>query len=112
MVVVKPFGPHHFSTCCGSVQALNTISRGASKIRVNISSRSGTSAAVLVFPALVAAMLFLPLLCFLLHLAQIVVQPVEALGPEFAVMLHPVGHIAQRTGLQPARPPLRLASPR
>ena len=37
---VKPFGPHHCATCFGSVQASNTRSRGASKVRVSTKSRS------------------------------------------------------------------------
>src|SRR5712675_2248532 len=38
--LVKPFGPHHSASCFGSVHALNTVSRGALKTRVMISSRS------------------------------------------------------------------------
>ena len=47
----KTFGPHHFATCFGSVQAAKTRSRGASKMRVKTSSRS--------VAVLVAAMLLL-----------------------------------------------------
>src|SRR5713101_596406 len=37
--LVNPFGPHHFAICFGSIHALNTTSRGASRRRVMTSSR-------------------------------------------------------------------------
>lgn len=44
---VEPFIPHHSDTYSGSVQSLNTTSRGASKIRVMTSDRvSGEAVAV------------------------------------------------------------------
>src|SRR5687767_10145217 len=52
---------------------------------------------------LAAAALFLRL-----QFLQVAVQPVEALVPEAAVVLHPVGGVLQRLGAEPARPPLRL----
>src|SRR3972149_245681 len=63
---VNPFGPHHCATCFGSVHALNTSSRGASKTRVMTSSRSVAVMASLVF-ALLTVMLFL----LVFRLAQI-----------------------------------------
>src|SRR4051794_6063418 len=45
VVVVKPFGPHHLSRCCGSVHILKTSSRGASNTRVAAISRSPTRVA-------------------------------------------------------------------
>src|SRR5882762_453050 len=45
MVFVKPIGPHHCATCLGSVHALNTSSRGASKTRDRTISRSAESSA-------------------------------------------------------------------
>ena len=38
-VVVNPFGPHHWTTCRGSVHRSKTSSRGASKTRVATISR-------------------------------------------------------------------------
>src|SRR5579871_4999160 len=38
--LVKPLGPHHCASSFGSVQALNTRSRGALKTRVIVISRS------------------------------------------------------------------------
>src|SRR5690349_20653803 len=40
MVFVNPFGPHQLTTCLGSVQADQTNSRGAFKMRVMNISRS------------------------------------------------------------------------
>ena len=50
-------GPHQCGTCFGPVQASNTRSRGASKTRVKISSRSDAALAL----ALLTGMLFLVL---------------------------------------------------
>src|SRR5207245_8454315 len=47
-----------------------------------------------------------------LQLAQIALEAVEALVPEAAIMLDPVGDLLQRARLQPAGPPLRLAAAR
>src|SRR6266571_3434705 len=47
VVVVKPFGPHHFAMCSGSVHTFHTRSRGASKMRTAAISRSPTSVAKL-----------------------------------------------------------------
>src|SRR5580700_2294579 len=107
MVVVNPCGPHHCTRCFGLVQASNTNSRGASKTRVKISSRSLALAAALVL-ALLAGMLFL---LFLL-LAKVGVQTIETLLPETAVVFHPVRDILQRIGFQPAGPPLGFAPAR
>src|SRR5690348_10344044 len=103
---VSPSGAHHRIACWGSVQAPYTMSRGASKRRVMTSSRSAASAAALGL-ALLAAIFLL-----LLQLAQIVVEAVEALLPEAAIMLDPARHVLERSGLEPAWPPLRLAAAR
>src|ERR1700716_2725832 len=71
MVVLKPFGPHHCTTCFGSVQAAHTNSRGASNKREMTISRS-LSVAVLFLTSL-AVIFLLP--C---HLLQVVVEAVEA----------------------------------
>src|SRR5216110_1454841 len=97
---VKPFGPHQRSRRSGSVHALKTSSRGASKTRVMTSSPAAGFLAAL-GSGLLAAMLLL-----VLQLTQIVVQAIEALLPEVAIGLHPVGDLLQRTGGQPAGAPL------
>src|SRR5262245_1305360 len=106
MVVVKPLGPHHSFMCSGRVKASNTSSRGASSSRVKVSSRPRTVAR----SVLSVAAIFLLLLA--LHPVQVVLEPVQALFPEAAVVLDPVRHLAQRAGLQPAGPPLGLAAAR
>ena len=110
VVLVKPFGPSQCTRCSGSVHARKTSSRGASNTRVMTISRSAVSGWTLGLghrgprwqlgrPPLLG-----------LQLAQVLVQPVEALFPELAVALQPVGHVLERRGLQPARPPLGLAA--
>src|SRR2546430_12691244 len=101
--VVKPCGPHQRTSRSASVQALKTRGRGASKTRAMTSSRS---AAVLALPP---AAMSPP---FRLQLAQIVLQAIEALVPETAIVLQPVGGLLERSRLEPARPPLRLAAAR
>src|SRR5215472_4652405 len=97
-IVVKPCGPHQRATCSGCVQALNTNRRGVSMTRVTTSSRS----AVLMFAStsLLLALQFL----------QVVLQPVEALFPEAAVIFQPVSRALERARSQPAWPPLRRAA--
>src|SRR5713101_3497922 len=102
--IVKPCGPHQRTTRSGSVQALKTRRRGASRTRVMTSSRSVDSMAAL----LLSAMSLLPPF----QLAQIAFQAVEALFPETAIVLQPVRGVLQRTRLEPAGPPLRLATAR
>src|SRR6266850_2005404 len=93
VVVVKPFGPHHFPTCSGSVHTFHTSSRGASKTRVAAISRSPTSAA-----------LSLPAATFHL-LGQQVGEALEGFAP--ALVLAEAGH-ARRRGLPHGQ--LRLAA--
>src|SRR5579859_3322582 len=83
---VNPLGPHQRASRSGSVHALNTSSRGASNVRVMTSSRF----AALDHDSLAAIRPLLEL-----HLAQIVVQAIEATVPKFAVPLHPVGDVPQ-----------------
>src|SRR5258708_11629146 len=96
---VKPCGPHHSATHFGSVQALNTSSRGASNTRVKINSCCSLA---MMFPVDIFFLLFL-------HFAQIVIQPIEAGRPELPVVRHPIGDVLQRRGCDAAWPPLRLA---
>src|SRR5579871_4733017 len=75
---VKPFGPHHCITYCGSVQAFQTNARGASKILV-ITIRSFS-----------LTMFFsISGLCFL-HLTQNHIQLVETLFPQSPIVRRPV----------------------
>src|SRR5215470_10769490 len=61
-----------------------------------------------------SAALFLapPLLPFGLHLAQIVVEAIEALLPKAAIVREPVVDVLQPVRLDPARAPLRFAAAR
>src|SRR5712675_3090757 len=100
IVVVKPLGPHHCTTCLGSAHASQTSSRGASKTRVITISRSEVFSTGLF---LVSAM---PLLLFF-QITQVVVQAIEPLLPYHAVVFQPIGYILEGACLQPAGPPLR-----
>src|SRR5262245_19186256 len=108
IVVVKPFGPHHFTTCSGSVIASQTISRGASTTRVRRNSRSeGLAGSSLLFAATSSLLLEFP---------EVFVQAVEALLPEPSIVSDPVGDLAERIGAQraelPAAEPPFLDEPR
>src|SRR6267143_3223975 len=95
----KPCGPHHCVTRFGSVHALNTNSCGASNTRISTSSWRSF-----------AMMLPVPMLFLLfLYVAQIVIQPIEALCPEPLVVSHPIGYVLERPASDPAGSPLRLA---
>src|SRR5437763_13467663 len=96
--LVKCFGPHHCATCFGSVHALNTRSRGASKMRVMTSSRccvrgsddiAVVSALEFVWVIPVISVISVILLLLLLKLLEVVLQAVHALVPEPAILLHP-----------------------
>src|SRR5437879_10878226 len=100
--LVNLCGPHHWATIFGSGQALNTSSRGASRMRV--SSNSCPSFGVM----LPVAMVFLLFLC----VPQIFVQTVETFGPEALIMRQPIRAILERRGSNAARPPLRFAPAR
>src|SRR5918995_7039490 len=83
-VIVKPRGADHRTRCSRSVHALKTRLKGASKMRVMTSSRSAVPAAALAFFAAMSLPLHL-------QLAQIILQAIEALLPEPAIVLQPVG---------------------
>src|SRR5690242_8825966 len=102
--MVNPRGQSHSRMCSGSVHIRYTSSAGASKMRVRTSSRSRASAPT---SFLLACM---SLLLLALQLLQVIVQTVEALLPVAAVVLDPIGHLAQRAGLEPAGAPLGLAA--
>src|SRR5580700_10238201 len=95
--LVKPLGPHHFARCAGSVHILNTSSRGASMMRVRISSRSAAVVVAVcgigVLPRVVASagwFVGIGWRCRLDFL-QVFVEAIQALFPGPAVMLDPVG---------------------
>src|SRR5712691_8327337 len=90
--------------CFGSVQAFHTRSRGASKTRMAVISRSAVLLSTLFFTA-VAAMSSL-LLVF--HFGQIGLHPIHAVFPETAIVLDPIGDVFERLGVEAAWPPLRL----
>src|SRR5204863_8191011 len=96
------------ATICGSVHALKTISRGALKTRVMTRSCASSRAALLLF--LFSLLLPAMFLLLVLQLAQVFVQSVEALLPEFPVFLHPLGDLFEPGRLEPAGTPLRVAA--
>src|SRR5450755_2446213 len=104
IVLVKPFGPHHCAICFGSVQAFQTNSRGASTVRVMTMVGSPGAATALLLSAT-----FLPLG---LQFLEIVVEPVQALVPQAAIVLQPTVNAAKRLGFDLAGPPLRLPAAR
>src|SRR5580692_787484 len=111
--LVNPFGPHHCSMCAGSFQAFHTRLRGALNTRVITRSHSEDSIAVWVLArgfAAIGLLLFSRFLLF--QLTQVIVEPVKTLLPKTAIVLDPSRDILQRSGLQPARTPLCLASAR
>src|ERR1700751_5148992 len=81
---VKPFGPHHCITYCGSVHAFHTNSRGASKTLVT----TIRSISLTVF-FVISDLLFL-------HLIYNYIQFVEALFPESAIAKRPVADCFNR----------------
>src|SRR5271156_363933 len=85
------------------------------------SSRSTMFVAALLLGSLAAMLLLLGLYPGLypassgfagFQLPQIVVQTIETLLPETAIMLHPVGNGLEWSGLEPAGPPLGFAAAR
>src|SRR6185437_3785696 len=105
-VSVKPYGPHHFTICSGSVHASQTSSRGASKTRVITTSRSapnvGAASGPLVLPAATRRLLSL-------QGSQVFIQTIEAFEPETPIALDPVSNLFQRRRAQSAGAPLRVS---
>src|SRR5438477_12069006 len=94
VVVWKPSGPHHCARCFGSVHTDQTSSRGASSSRVP-SITFGSESRSMLF---VAATFFLLLLlrgfpCRRIgQRAEVVLQAIQPLLPEPAILLEPVVH--------------------
>src|SRR5579864_3202200 len=76
--------------------------RGASKIRVMVSSGAVDS----------ATLFFAIVVVLLLQLAQILFQAVEAFVPEAAIVVEPIRGVLERTRGEPAWTPLSLAAAR
>src|SRR5688572_1188200 len=96
--------PYQRRTCSGLVQASNTRSRGASKTRRMAISRSDGSVREKVGSLLASTLALLLRLC--LHLEEIVLEPIEAVLPQAAVVLEPVVRVPERAWLEAARAPL------
>src|SRR5215211_8744907 len=83
-------GPYHSATSSGSVHALKTRSRGASKTCV------------------------IRTCCSVIRLSLLAQMRVESFhpgGPRPLACFDPFGRVVERVGLQPARPPLGVPSP-
>src|SRR5512132_3123857 len=106
VVVVKPRGPHHCTTCSGSIQASNTRAGDASTRRVMTISRSAE-----LFALAAMASMPLPFLLLRLNLAEINLQAIETFVPQRPVALEPRVDVFQRVGRNAAGAPLRLAAP-
>src|SRR5277367_6201373 len=96
MVFVKPFGPHHWAMCLGSVQTSKTNSRGASSRRVRTISRSAAMAESLLFSVATVILLLLGLwsrdfrpdsLWFGLQFTKVLIQTVQSCLPEAAIVV-------------------------
>src|SRR5579863_892238 len=105
---VNPWGADQRCMCLGSAQHWNTSEGGASKTRTRVRSSAPARAADLLL--LAAMFLLLRGLVLRLQLLQVFVQPVQALLPMAAVLLHPVGHVLERRRLEAAGAPLGVAA--
>src|SRR6266545_904692 len=112
---VKPFGPHQRRAITGSVQAFQTSSRGASKARSIMSTRSSAVVGASVrsaIPVLLLRDLAAVFLLLLLQFLQVGVQAIEAFLPIAAIALEPLVGILERPRFEPAGAPLRLSRAR
>src|SRR5262249_36876917 len=98
------FGPHHCARCLGSVHTANTSSRGASNSRTAMIARGSCSRSRL-FPAATSFLLRL-------QFAQVLVEAVEPFLPKRAIVFQPFVQRLERSGLNAAGAPLRLAAAR
>src|SRR5262245_12072777 len=110
VVVVKPFGPHHCARCFGSVHTENTNARGASNTREPMIERGSRSRSILFFTVIV----FYPLGLFRLGLQylQVVVEPIEPLFPESAILLEPLVGFPKSAHIDSAGTHLRIPATR
>src|SRR5262245_249523 len=105
VVVVKPRGPHHCTTCSGSVQASNTRASGALIRRVM------TIRSVGILASAVMASMPLSFLLLRLNLAEINLQAIETFVPQRTVALEPRIDVLQRVRADAAGAPLCLSAP-
>src|SRR2546423_6350855 len=104
VVIENPRGPHQFARCFASLHIWNTRSGGASKTRVaEIARASSLVAAAVAFLGGMILLLFL-------NFSKVFVQTVGTLFPELFVVAHPVGDVLERTGIETAGSPLRIAA--
>src|SRR5258708_12498383 len=106
-----PFGINQGVRCLGLVQGLKTSLGGASKMSTIVSSRSPTlvkTSFLLGIFSLLAGMFLLLFFEFF----QIIVEAIEALIKEPAIVRHPISDVLERTRLEPAGPPLRFTGAR
>src|SRR5262249_47552887 len=98
---LKPSGPNHIGTCCGSVQTLNTSSRGAAMTRERTISRSCShESRGELLPALSFATLFLRCL----QSEDIGLHPIEPRFPDRSARAQPLLGLRDRFGRDAARP--------
>src|SRR5438876_731192 len=102
--VSNPAGPNHRVSCSGSVQALNTSSRGAANTRDSTISRSSAQLWRASFGSIARLLL--------LHPAEVIVEAVEPGLPGPPGVLDPAGDLGQRFHPQPARPALAVLAAR
>src|SRR5437773_504211 len=94
-----------------SVRASHTRATGASKVRSTTSGSSFVTTLSFAAIFLLLALNFLRLVLALQFL-KVGTQLVETLLPVAPVVLDPVGDVPERSRLEPAGPPLRLAAAR
>src|SRR5262245_14987729 len=102
-------GPHHLGTRSGSVIALNTTSRGASKTRVmTMSCRPGsiTNSVSL----MVCSSLDVVDVLDVLDAPDFLVEPVKPVARDIPIALDPVRSDPEGCDLQAAGPPLRVTA--
>src|SRR5262249_15656829 len=107
VVVVKPFGPHHWARCFGSVHTENTNARGASNTRVPTIERGACSRSMLLF----SATSFLPFV-LRLNCPQIVTKAIQPLLPKPAILLKPGIGFFERPHVDATGAHLRVAGAR
>src|SRR5437016_584733 len=91
--LVNHFGLHHCAMCFGSVQALNTSSRGASKMRVMTTSRLLDGSCDEIGVVSVLGFVWVIFLLLLLKFMEVILQTVHALFPQTAVLFQPTHNV-------------------
>src|SRR5260370_4515141 len=102
-------GPHHCANSFGSVYALKTSSRGASRTVVETSSCFPGSITYSVLGIVLTPFSVIFLLLLFDEILQNFVQALEAFVPEAPVLPHPLGGFLQAPDLEAAGSPLGTA---